>query len=133
MSAEQYAQMMPDIWVVTLQTNDTRRADKVWRWHYNASSQAAAKQVYHEPDEAFHLSLGNTRSRRHLLLHGTSQSTQYLLSLAAHEPTGESSSNSNMNISTCNAQNLQHFLVLLLRLCRGLFMKSKMCKACSIF
>jgi protease II len=45
--------------------------------------------IYNEPDEAFHLELTHTRSRKYVLLYGRSEVTKYLLCLPVHAPEGE--------------------------------------------
>ena len=54
-------------------------------WRYRADSGAALKgqMVYEEPDEAFSLGLGITRSRRFVTLFGGSDATTYLMILDA--------------------------------------------------
>lgn len=74
-----------------VQTRNTRRSDKLWRWHVNHTAQAGQKLIYTEPDEAFHLKLTHTRRRKHLLVYGISETTKYLLYLPALEPKGEDS------------------------------------------
>ena len=53
------------------------------------NTEAAPELVYHEPDEAFFLSLSLTHNRQHILLHGESHATHYVATLSAGNPTGE--------------------------------------------
>ena len=74
---------------VLAQTNKTLRSDKLWRWQINSTIQGAQEMIYNEPDEAFHLELTHTRSRKYVLLYGRSEVTKYLLCLPVHAPEGE--------------------------------------------
>ena len=49
-------------------------------------TEAAPELVYHEPDEAFFLSLSLTHNRQHILLHGESHATHYVSTLSAANP-----------------------------------------------
>ncbi|KAK9909106.1 hypothetical protein WJX75_007225 [Coccomyxa subellipsoidea] len=70
----------------TTVTNQTLRSDKLWRWQINSTVQGAQEMIYNEPDEAFHLELTHTRSRKYVLLYGRSEVTKYLLCLPVHAP-----------------------------------------------
>ena len=73
---------------MTVQTVQTERPYKVWRMLVN-DTEAAPELVYHEPDEAFFLSLSLTHSRQHILLHGESHATHYISTLSAANPTSK--------------------------------------------
>lgn len=72
---------------LVMQTNETRRSNKLWRWHVNSTAHTAQELIYTEADEAFELSLTHTRSRKYILLYGQSEVTRYLLYLSAYDPT----------------------------------------------
>ena len=77
-----------NVQAVILQSVQTERPCKVWRALVN-DAEAAPELVYHEPDEAFFLSLSLTHSRQHILLHGESHATHFIHTLSAANPTGE--------------------------------------------
>lgn len=64
------------------------RPDTVWR-HELGTEQSADTMVFHEPDERFYVGVGDTRSRRWIVIHAASKTTSEVLLVDAHQPTSQ--------------------------------------------
>ncbi|RZU66003.1 oligopeptidase B [Microterricola gilva] len=64
------------------------RPDTVWR-HQLGTDPATAVQVFHEPDERYWVGVGETRSRKYLVIELGSNITSETRLLDANDPTGE--------------------------------------------
>ncbi|AMB59143.1 S9 family peptidase [Microterricola viridarii] len=67
--------------------DDAWRPDTVWR--YDLGAEAPAVQVFHEPDERYWVGVGETRSRKYLVIELGSNITSETRLLDAGDPTGE--------------------------------------------
>jgi hypothetical protein len=88
-----------ELWSCGLQTLDSKRPNKVWRYELGQEPEEATL-VYEEPDESFYLGLGRTRSDDYLVLSGHSEITRYLLVLPADTPQGQPFSHSPLPFSS---------------------------------
>lgn len=68
--------------------DDAWRPDTVWR-HEIGSDPASAAQIFHEPDERYWVGVGETRSRKFLVIELGSNITSETYLLDASTPTGE--------------------------------------------
>jgi len=67
--------------------DDIKRSDKLWR-HKLGDKQADDVMVFHEPDEAFYLDIGKTKSKEYLLMTLGAKITSEVHYLDANNPTG---------------------------------------------